>query len=104
MSIIVVMLDRRATPDHVGLIPSFLDEDDDRPAAAQFNERYAFGGGWHPQDGFKLHKDASLKYPGDPPMKPLAMMKLRNEIIMIYPYGYVMILQPDGTFEASRMD
>jgi hypothetical protein len=43
-------------------------------------------------------------YPGDPPLKPIAAMMLRDEMIMIYDAGYVAIWQKDGTFEACRMD
>jgi hypothetical protein len=97
----IFMLDPRATPDHVGFIPSFLDEADPRPAAEQFNENYI--GGWRPQEGFKL-RGLSLKYPGDPAMLPLAFIHFRNEKIFIYPHAYVCIIQPDGAFEACRMD
>jgi hypothetical protein len=45
-----------------------------------------------------------LHYPGDPPFKPIAMMVLRDETILIYDYSIVAIVQPDGSFEACRMD
>jgi hypothetical protein len=102
--ILVALLRRDIVPDDLGLIPHFLSEDDDRPAAVQFNEQYAHGGGWQPQPGFKLQKDKSLKYPGDPPFKPIARIELRDEVIYVYPYGYVAVVQPDGSFEACRMD
>jgi hypothetical protein len=90
-------------PDHVGFIPSFLVDNDPRPAREQFNERYC--GGWRPQEGFTVHDGApTLHYPGDPPLKPLAVMVWRDETIFIYPYGYVSIFQTDGSFEACRMD
>jgi len=102
--IITTMLRKNVRPDDLGLIPYFLLEADPRPAAEQFNERYAHGGGWRPQEGFTLLPSRALKYPGDSPMKPLAMIQFRKELIMIYPYGYVAIIQPDGSFEACRMD
>jgi hypothetical protein len=98
-----VLLLPHATPDHVGLIPSFLDENDPRPAAQQFDENYAFGGGWKPMPGFKL-SGTTLKYPGDPAMNPLAMIVFRQETILIYECAWVVILQVDGSWEASRMD
>lgn len=102
---IVVMLDPRATPDHVGLIPSFLSDEDPRPAAEQFAENYAFGGGWSDFPGFQMDpKKLTLKYPGDPPYRPLAFMRLRDETILIYPHAWVAIVQPDGKFSVSRMD
>ena len=100
----VVALDPRCTVDHVGFIPGFLDLDDPRPAAAQFEERYVHGG-WRAQDGFKTgNQRFTLHYPGDPPLRPIAVMQLRDEKIFIYPYAYVAIFQPDGSFEACRMD
>ena len=100
----VFLLNRSVTPDDLGLIPHFLDEDDKRPAAEQFDEQYAHGGGWHPQPGFKLLSGDRLKFPGDPAFEPIAMISFRTERIMIYRYGYVAVIQTDGSFEACRMD
>ena len=102
----VLILDMRyADPNYVGFIPTFLDLDDPRPAKEQFAERYNFGGGWRPQEGFtNRHGTPVLRYPGDPPFKPIAMMALREEAIFVYLHGYVSIFQPDGSFEACRMD
>jgi hypothetical protein len=100
----VFALHPRCTRDHVGFIPTFLDLDDERPAAEQFAERYVHGG-WRNQPGFKKgSRHYSLLYPGDPPLHPIATMQLRDETIMVYDYGYVAIWQKDGTFEACRMD
>jgi hypothetical protein len=100
----VVLIHPRALPDHVGFIPTFLDMDDERPAAVQFQERYIYGG-WRNQPGFKKGNERySLHYPGDPTLYPIAAMQLRDETIMIYQYGYVGIWQKDGSFEACRMD
>ena len=105
MSLSVLILDPRCNPDHdVGFIPNFLDVDDPRPAREQFQERYVYGG-WHPQSGFKTRNgQATLYYPGDPPLKPLACIPFRTEVIFVYPGAYVAIFQPDGSFEACRMD
>jgi hypothetical protein len=93
------------TPEHVGFLPTFLDEDDPRPAGEQFQERYVYGG-WHPQDGFteSTQQRFWLQYPGDPPLPPIAVMRLRDEMIFVYQHAYVAIFQPDGSFEACRMD
>ena len=83
----------------------FLDDEDPRPAAEQFSDRYSFGGGWRDFDGFLLDPDKlTLKYPGDPAYKPLAMMRLREETILIYHHAWVCIVQPDGKYSVSRMD
>lgn len=97
------LLNPRITPEHLGLIPHFLFEDDQRPAKEQFNERYVFGG-WSPFLGFKLRSDNSLKYPGDPAMMPLAQTKLRDELVVFYDHAWVAIIQPDRSFEVCRMD
>lgn len=100
---LVVALDSRCA-DYVGFIPTFLDEDDPRPAKEQFAERYVYGG-WRHQEGFTVgNQRYSLQYPGDPPFNPVGVMRLREETIMIYRHGYVAIWQKDGTFEACRMD
>jgi hypothetical protein len=92
------------TPEHLGLLPLMLDESDPRPAKDQFNERYGHGGGWHPMKGFKLHENNSLTYPGDPPLKPLAQLQFRNELIVFYDHAFVAIIHQDRSFEVCRMD
>ena len=105
MSPPVLILDMRyADPNYVGFIPTFLDTDDERPAKEQFAERYEYGG-WRNQSGFTaVDCSPTLQYPGDPPLEPIAVMRLREEMIFVYLHGYVSIFQPDGSFEACRMD
>ena len=52
----------------------------------------------------KMDENHHLTYPGDPPLKPVAMTKLRDETIRLYPADWVMITQPDGTFSIARVD
>jgi hypothetical protein len=100
----IIVLDTRCNPAHdVGFIPDYLDVDDPRPASEQFNERYVYGG-WHPQSGLTHSRHGVLHFPGDPPMMPLAAIPFRTEVIFVYPGAYVAIFQPDGSFEACRMD
>ena len=101
----------------VGLIPHFLIESDPRPAAKQFNERYAFGGGWRPMTGWS-HRYVTLRdaagdaiadalaitYPGDPPYKPVALIEFRDEKVWVYPHAWVAIEKADDSVEISRMD
>lgn len=97
-------------PDHtirdlLGFIPTFLSEDDPRPAVEQLNSNYKHGGGWNRFHGFSFTpKTLTLCYPGDPSMKAVARGKVRNETILIFEHAWVVILQADGTWEASRMD
>ena len=87
--------------DTVGIIPHFLNEQDPRPAKEQFDTAYVSG--WQPFHGFR-RDDLTLTYPGDPPMKPLALITFKNERIFVYQHAWVMILEKDGTFEVARMD
>lgn len=91
----------------LGILPSFLSLADDRPAQEQIAERYGFG--WYSQEGFTLaaggpNEPYVLNYPGDPPFEELARAGLRDETIVLFPYGYVAIFQPDQTFEIARID
>ncbi len=90
--------------DALGYIPHFLVPEDTRPAKEQFTERYIYGG-WSKFEGHTLNlKTMALKYPGDPPMLPLAVAELGHEKIYVYPHAWVLILQPDGSFEVARLD
>jgi hypothetical protein len=104
--IVVIQLDPKCQLDHIGFVPSFLDLDDSRPAREQFDGNYQHGGGWRPQAKFKRtgNEEFALMYPGDPPLTPLAAIPFRDELVVIYRYGYVAIFQKDGSFEACRMD
>jgi hypothetical protein len=92
-----------ATPEHIGLIPTFLDGDDPRSASEQFNARYQFGG-WVPLPRFKLLNGMGLQYPGDPVLAPLYGAKLHDEVVVIYSSGFVAVIQPGGAFEVARLD
>lgn len=86
-----------------GFIPSFLHTNDPRPVREQFNAHYM--GGWNKFDGFKWDKERELlTYPGDPPMKPRSMLLFRDEIVLLFPSSWVMIIQKDDTWEVARMD
>jgi|SRR5215475_783395 len=87
----------------LSVLDSFLRPDDPRPAAQQFQERYRFGG-WQPFRGFTLTENNRLTYPEDPPRRPVASTKLRDELIILYPGDWVAIIQPDRSFEVCRMD
>jgi hypothetical protein len=53
---------------------------------------------------FKLLEGDKLSYPGDPVLEPLGEIQLRDERIVMYQYSIVAVIQPDGSFEAARMD
>lgn len=87
-----------------GYIPSFLDEDDPRPARDQIAEHYISG--WLPAPpGLKFDRERMLlTYPGDPPFEPLGALMFRREMLLLFVGDFVVILQPDGTWEAARLD
>lgn len=98
------MLHPKMTMDHLGFLPGFLSEHDPRPAREQINANYAHGGGWSPLPGWTKVREYCIKYPGDPMLRPLAKTKLRDEVIVFYDHEILAIFQPDGSFEASRVD
>lgn len=96
-------------PDYLGFLPDMVSINDPRPASQQFNDSYSHGGGWSPFKGFTLkYSDEPLQsiitYPGDGPLKEIARTFVRDEVIMLFPYSWVCIKQPDGSFEICRMD
>ena len=101
------MLTRDTTPAHLGYLLFMLNDTDPRSARDQFDAGYRISGGcpWTPFKGHTMHPiTKALKYPGDPPLKPIAATWLRNERIYFYPYAWVAIVQEDGSFEVCRMD
>jgi hypothetical protein len=92
-------------PVDLGFLPDMLSEADPTPAREQLDRGYRHGGGWQPFNGFRLLANGCLKYAGDdPPIKPLAMTRLRHELIVLYEHDWVLIQQPDKSFEVCRMD
>lgn len=91
--------------DYLGIIPTFLDEEDPDDAATQIDKHYQHGGGWRPMDGWTFDtKSLKASYVGDPPYEPQAMAHLRNETIIVYKYGFVLIYQQGGAFQMARVD
>jgi len=99
-----VLLMHGASPEQLGMLPFWIDDGDPRPAREQFDEHYQHGGGWRPFEGFKLINPLEIQYPGDEPLEVIALMRLRDEMIAVFPHDWVLILQKDGTFEVCRMD
>ena len=90
-------------PEVWGLIPSFLSENDPRHAQEQFDSNYI--GGFHIFRGFKLDPETkALSHKGDPDLLPIDHFNFRGETITIYPYAWVMITQPNGSWVVAHMD
>lgn len=94
----------------VGLIPTFLNYDDDRPVKEQIDTAYQHGGGWKHFDGFTLihagskHDKYSIEYEGDSPNHELSRATLRDELLVFFEHAWLAIIQKDGSFEVSRLD
>lgn len=122
------ILDPRVTPDHLGLIPSFLSNDDPRDAVAQIDANYQHGGGWRDSKvgdgGWKPTAFfGMLKWPKDPPILALAKAVLHPdrkfidavtgeapttrhppEMVIIYESAWVAVIQAGGVFRVARID
>jgi hypothetical protein len=98
------MLHPNMTMEMLGFLPMFMSEDDPRPAREQIDAAYQHGGGWNPFKGFELLENGDLKYPGDPPTKRLAVTVLHQEEVSFYEHAWVVIKQPDGSWEVARID
>jgi len=92
------------TVEMLGYVPDFLNDQDPRPAKEQIDANYGHGGGWNSFPGFTMLPNGSLSYPGDPPIPVLAETKLRDETIRFYEHAWLAIIQPDGSYEISRVD
>jgi len=101
------LLHPKMTPEHLGLLPLWIHDDDPDPAWKQIDKNYQHGGGWNSgvMTSFKMDPETYvLKYPGDPPLEPLARTMLRDERILFYNHAIVNIVQKDGSFEVARID
>jgi hypothetical protein len=98
------ILDARITHEDLGLLPMFLNPENPKSAKDQIDDSYQHGGGWRPFKGFKLGADNTLSYPNDPALHPIAQTKVGQELVVVYPYGWVAVIQPDRSFEVARVD
>lgn len=98
------------SPYALGLIPMWLDDENPRPASEQLDSAYKHGGGWQPFDGFTLVRpsndvrDWRLSYPGDPDYRLLAYAALREELILMFPYAWVVIVRDGQLHSVARLD
>ena len=62
--------------------------------------------GWQPQNhamGWELFADDSLRCTGLPPVSPLAFAYHLGEKILIFPAGWICIVQLNGNFSTARV-
>lgn len=90
-----------ASPEYLGLIPSFLDEADERSAVDQLNANYI--GGWVESTGCTIDPETrALKYPGDPPLSPLFITMMRDELVILYDCSMLAVVQRDNSYRVAR--
>jgi hypothetical protein len=101
-----IALSSRFCAEDLGFLWDILMSEDKRPVREQLNERYAHGGGYRPFKGFTLDRmTMTMRYPGDPLFKPSAMTTIGDEQVFFYPQGqWLLILQPNGDFDVTRVD
>jgi hypothetical protein len=103
-----IALNPELDPRALGFLPEILLDEDVRPVKEQLNDRYAHGGGFRPfgNEKFKLDRMTMvLRYPGDPPFVPAAFTQIGNETVIFYPQcSLLLILQPNGDWEVTRVD
>lgn len=103
-----IQLDKRFPAEGLGYLPDILLPTDKRPVKDQLEDRYAHGGGYRPfpDKHFRLdRRTMTLKFPGDPVFKPAAMAFFGSEQVFFYPNcSLLLILQPDGKFDVTRVD
>jgi len=109
-------MERGVTLEWLGLIPAMMSANDPTPVAEQVDANYQHGGGWRPLEGWNMDEDYTLTYKdysesedGDPPLKPLFQAEHDRgggvmEKVFFYDSAWVNVVQPDGSFEVSRMD
>lgn len=96
---------RGMTLEHLGLIPCWLSENNPKSIVEQMDAGYQFGGfKQYPINGYKVVGDKCLKYPGDPVLKPLASITIRDETLCFYDHAICAVWQKDGSFVAARFD
>lgn len=91
---------------HLGRIPLLIDPNCADPVWLQVNDNYPEG--WHPVQGeertkWTLTADDYLIYSGLPPLAPAAKAWLRSERILVYPAGWVVVVEVEGQFTVVRI-
>jgi hypothetical protein len=89
--------------EYLGFIPEIIRAYDPKPVRAQIAERYAHG--YDPIPHWTLSSESNnIQYPGDEPLVPRAQLQVRDELVLVYDYAFVAIVQQNGDFAVQRMD
>lgn len=99
------MLNDKFKMEYLGALPEIIQSTDPLPVREQIAEHYAHGGGYSPMDGWTLDTASNnITYPDDEPLIPRASLLVRDELVIVYDYAFVAIVQADGSFAVVRMD
>ncbi len=108
MSSVWVAIDRRFHPAHLGFLVDILQSEDKRPIREQLEDRYRHGGGWRPMRTPQWKFDPKtmvIRFPGDPPFKPIAWTMIGDEKAIFYPMcSLLCVVQKNGDWEVTRVD
>jgi hypothetical protein len=93
--------------ERLGMLPEILSSEDDTPYSEQIADRYAYGGGFRPFEGFEL--DAyrmTIKYPGDPAYSALACLvgHPSGDICILFENSWVAVVASPTDYKITRMD
>lgn len=90
--------------DHLGRIPLIFNPSSPDPAWQQIKDNYPDGFNPEPPEkGWSLLGDDALLYPGLPPVMPSAMAWLRDQQLLVYPGGWLVIKELEGAFTVVRI-
>lgn len=87
----------------LGNLPLAISADSSASIAEQLDATY----GWEPllpNQGWELSLDDMLIYPGLPPASPIAYAYHLGEKIILFPAGFVCIVQLGGAFQLARIN
>lgn len=83
-----------------------VSSEDSRRIQDQIAENYPYGFGWEPLEGFKLLSPVTgaVLHPDGHLFEPIATAPHGDQIMFLYKYLYIGLLESDGTFEMGRDD
>jgi hypothetical protein len=90
--------------EHLNPLQNFISGASVDPVWRQIEENTPLG--WQPASptmGFELSADDYLIYPSVPPLAPAAMAWHLGEKVLVYPAGFVCVVQLNGDFTVARI-
>lgn len=94
----------------LGLIPSFVDNQCKDDAVTQIHNNYAHGGGWRDLSGYQIHftQDGRVELLGpekcDPPLKEMARGLHGRELVFVFEFCMVAVVNSNDVLRVARID